>query len=110
MFYKNNKGNISKGNTIINKDYELIAEKKDGYKLPVDGWEWFETDDEAYKYFGIVKPVGPVEPIRKKPEINSTSVEAIDNNIAVLQSQIDELQIKKTALVTKNNMEVVTTK
>ena len=107
MFYKNNKGNISKGNTIINKDYELIAEKKEGYKLPVDGWFWFENDDEAYKSFGIENPV---EPVKKKPELNPVNVEAIDNNIAVLQLQIDELKARKVTLITKNNMEIESVK
>ena len=34
-------------NHIWNKDYELHKEDKDTYEYPVDGWYWFENEDEA---------------------------------------------------------------
>ena len=54
-FYKNNNGSLIKGNHIINADYEL-SELSEKTNLP-DNWNWFETDDEAYLFFGIEKPM-----------------------------------------------------
>lgn len=96
MFYKNNKGQVSKGNHIISEDYKLIAEKKDDYKLPIDGWFWFENDDAAYAFFGIEKPIPVPDPHRKDNTTHdSKAIDDINNKIAVLQSRIDELKAQK---------------
>lgn len=56
-FYKvlNNKI-ITAPNFVLHKDYELKKELKDTYTYPVQGWHWFETEDDAYAFFGIEKP------------------------------------------------------
>lgn len=40
--------------------YTLLAENKEEYinnnLLPIDGWYWFDLEDEAYDFFGIAKP------------------------------------------------------
>jgi hypothetical protein len=47
-FYKNDNGELLYGpNFVLNKDYELRAENKDQYTYPVDGWSWFESEEEA---------------------------------------------------------------
>jgi len=33
--------------------YQLFREQKDTYTYPVDGWYWFDTEEQAYNYFGI---------------------------------------------------------
>ena len=56
-FYKNDNGIVLYGpNFVINTKYELRAESKDRYVYPIDGWYWFDTEEEAYKFFGLEKP------------------------------------------------------
>ena len=33
--------------------YKLSRIEKDTYTYPVDGWYWFDTEQEAYESFGI---------------------------------------------------------
>lgn len=40
-------------NFVYSKNYELLKENKDNYELPIDGWNWFETREEAVLFFGI---------------------------------------------------------
>lgn len=42
-------------NAIINATYELHKEEKDTYTYPVDGWYWFDTEVEAYSFFGVAQ-------------------------------------------------------
>lgn len=41
-------------------DYVLLAEEKDEYLtlgvLPIDGWYWFDTDEQAREFFGAPSP------------------------------------------------------
>jgi len=37
--------------------YSLSRKKKDTYTYPVEGWHWFETEDEAYAFFYLEKPI-----------------------------------------------------
>lgn len=50
-------------NFVLNSAYELYAELKDTYEYPVDGWHWFETEDEARTTFGLP----PAEDISPEP-------------------------------------------
>ena len=34
-------------NAVYHKDYSLVKEEKDNYTYPVNGWTWFETEEEA---------------------------------------------------------------
>lgn len=64
-FYKNENGVLLHGpNFVLNAEYELRAETQDEHEYPVDGWYWFDTEDEAYLFFGIEKPAEPDLPIR----------------------------------------------
>ena len=54
---------VENGNTVVcgrlyvlNKDYALYRDEKDTYEYPVDGWRWFNSEDEAYEFFGVEKP------------------------------------------------------
>lgn len=40
-------------NFVLNANYELRKETKDQYTYPTDGWYWFDTEEEAYSFFGI---------------------------------------------------------
>jgi len=33
--------------------YTLLKEQKDTYTYPIDGWYWFDTEEQAYNFFGI---------------------------------------------------------
>ena len=33
--------------------YKLLREEKDTYTYPIDGWYWFDTEQEAYEFFQI---------------------------------------------------------
>lgn len=53
-FYKNDNDVLLHGpNFVLNKDYELRAETKDDHTYPVDGWYWFDTEEEAREALGI---------------------------------------------------------
>lgn len=56
-FYKNDGGAVLNGpNFVLNANYELRAETKDDHEYPTDGWYWFDTQEEAYSFFGIELP------------------------------------------------------
>ena len=53
-FYKNNDGNlIHAPNAVFNKDYELLKEDKELLRLPIDGWYWFDTKEDALEFFEL---------------------------------------------------------
>lgn len=33
--------------------FRLFREEKDTYTYPVEGWYWFDSDEEAYAFFGV---------------------------------------------------------
>jgi hypothetical protein len=33
--------------------YRLFRNEKDTYTYPIDGWYWFDTEQEAYDFFGV---------------------------------------------------------
>jgi len=40
-------------NFVLNSSYELSKEQKDTYTYPVDGWYWFEDENQARTFFGL---------------------------------------------------------
>ena len=53
-FYKNNNGTLLYGpNFVLNKAYELRKETKDQHSYPVDGWYWFDSEEEARTAFNL---------------------------------------------------------
>jgi len=36
-------------NYVLNAAYELRRETKDQHPYPIDGWNWFDTEEEAVK-------------------------------------------------------------
>lgn len=64
-FYKNENGLLLYGpNFVLNKDYELRAETHEGHEYPVDGWSWFDSEEEARDALGI-----PAEEETPTPEV-----------------------------------------
>jgi hypothetical protein len=61
-FYKNDNGTLLHGpNYVLNKNYELRAETKDQHTYPVDGWTWFDSEEEARVALNV--PVEIVEAV-----------------------------------------------
>ena len=56
-FYKLDQGTLLYGpNFVLNANYELRKETHNDYDYPVDGWHWFDSEDEAYEFFGLPRP------------------------------------------------------
>lgn len=45
-------------NFVWNKNYNLERNLKDGYSYPVDGWSWFDSEEEAKAFFDIEEENG----------------------------------------------------
>jgi hypothetical protein len=58
-FYKLDGGSLLYGpNYVLNVNYELRKENHTDYTYPVDGWYWFDSEENAYEAFGV-----PYEPL-----------------------------------------------
>lgn len=40
-------------NFVRGEGYSLVKEEKDNYQYPVNGWHWFNTENEARTFFGL---------------------------------------------------------
>lgn len=53
-FFKNDDGVLLEGpNFVYAPTFTLLAEFKDTYLFPQDGWTWFDTEDQAREFFGL---------------------------------------------------------
>lgn len=52
-FYKRTTELLNAPNSVDAPDYTLSVETKDDHNYPVDGWHWFDTEEEAIQFFGI---------------------------------------------------------
>jgi hypothetical protein len=58
-FYKYQDGQLFFGpNFVESKAYSLRRENRESLALPIDGWHWFDSREEALAYFGIEDPEG----------------------------------------------------
>ncbi len=47
-FYKREGDELLYGpNFVLNENYELRRESRDQHQYPVDGWWWFDSEEEA---------------------------------------------------------------
>ena len=51
MFFKKDGEDFLEAESLLNINYELRQEFKDKYQYPVDGWVWFDTEEEARIFF-----------------------------------------------------------
>jgi len=56
-FYKLDGQLLYGPNFVLNANYELRIETKDNYTYPVDGWYYFDNEDDAYTFFNLTKPI-----------------------------------------------------
>lgn len=55
-FYKNDNGSLLHGpNYVLNAAYELRRENLATLTLPVDGWHWFDSEQEARASLNILE-------------------------------------------------------
>lgn len=42
-------------NCVFNSEYDLLKEKHLDYDYPIDGWYWFDSEEEARLFFNLPK-------------------------------------------------------
>jgi len=52
-FYKLDADLLYGPNFVINANYELRRETHDQQTYPIDGWSWFDSDEEARLFFSL---------------------------------------------------------
>ena len=53
-FYKFQDNELFHGPAFVyGPTFELLSSQKDIYTYPVDGWYWFDIEDDAKIFFGI---------------------------------------------------------
>lgn len=54
MFYKMiDEKNYIFGSEVLSAEYQLLTEDKDTYTYPIDGWYWFDSEEEAREFFNL---------------------------------------------------------
>ena len=51
--YDSEKDSVSHGNNVYGPTFTLLKGQQDSYDLPIDGWQFFSTPDEACIFYGI---------------------------------------------------------
>jgi hypothetical protein len=52
-FYKLDGSLLYGPNYVLNANYELRRETREDHSYPVDGWYWFDTEEEARLFFDL---------------------------------------------------------
>jgi hypothetical protein len=52
-FYKLDGDLLYGPNFVLNANYELRKETYTEHTYPVDGWYWFDTEEQAREFFGL---------------------------------------------------------
>jgi hypothetical protein len=53
-FYKlENNDLLHAPNFVCAPGFELWREQRETYSYPVDGWSWFDSEEEARTFFGL---------------------------------------------------------
>jgi hypothetical protein len=55
-FYKYESEILTWGKWVLNLEYHLVADKHTEYELPIDGWYWFDSIQQARQFFNIPEP------------------------------------------------------
>ena len=57
-FYKLDADLLYGPNFVLNANYELRRETHDQHTYPIDGWSWFDSEEEARLFFDLPIPTG----------------------------------------------------
>jgi hypothetical protein len=52
-FYKLYEDELLHGKIITGPTYTLIDSEHENYTYPVEGWYWFDSEEEARAFFGL---------------------------------------------------------
>ena len=52
-FYKLDSDLLYGPNFVLNANYELRRETHDQHTYPIDGWSWFDSEDDARLFFEL---------------------------------------------------------
>ena len=44
-------------NYVLDANYELRRETHEDHSYPIDGWHWFDTEEEARLFFDLPAPL-----------------------------------------------------
>lgn len=58
-FYKFESDLLLHGKMVHGPGFDLIQDFKDTYQYPVEGWYWFESEDQAREFFELPLPTAP---------------------------------------------------
>ena len=53
-FYKLDGELLFGPNFVLNQNYELYRETYADHTYPIDGWYWFDAEEQAKLFFGLV--------------------------------------------------------
>lgn len=57
MFYKSENDELLGGSMmVIGPTFELYEHDKDRYEYPIEGWYWFDTEEQARIFFNLPEP------------------------------------------------------
>lgn len=59
MWYKKIEETLAKGSKVYNANYQLDADSDK--EQVVDGWKWFDTEEEAYAFYNLPMPEQPTK-------------------------------------------------
>lgn len=67
-FYKNENGNLlSAANRVTTPNNTLLKQEKDSYVYPIEGWYWFDSEEDAYNFWGL--EINEIEEEEEEEEI-----------------------------------------
>jgi len=52
-FYKLDGSLLYAPHDVLGPDYELLSQYHNTYTYPVDGWYWFDSEEEAKAFFEV---------------------------------------------------------
>jgi len=52
-FYKLDGDLLYAPNFVVNSNYSLLSNENDLHTYPIDGWYWFDSEDDAKSFFNI---------------------------------------------------------
>jgi len=92
MFYKKDNNELmSAPNFVAMPDVTLMAEDKDTYEYPVNGWYWFDTLDEAIEFYANKQDVSSITPRQIRLQLSAIGMrQAVEDYVAASSLDIKD--------------------
>jgi hypothetical protein len=62
-FYKLDGELLYAHDAVYGPTFTLLREIHEAYSYPVDGWHWFDSEDDAREFFGLPLREGNILPV-----------------------------------------------